>query len=1357
MRKLIVLLLLPALGLGLSLSAVAASKERAFTDRWIVELIDAPTLEFTGSDAALQQQGSTRAPMLEATAPSVTGARRFDARAEPVQAYARFLDQRQAEFIDQATAELGRKIAAEGRFRHVANGLVVRVSAAEAERLRALPGVLDVHRERLYRLELLDGPELIGARAVAAGGNGLPAARGEGTVVAIIDSGINWNHRAFSDDPTYSDGYSYTSPYGAGLGLCSQSNVPCNDKLVGVYDFTDDSTDGRDSGGHGTHVAAIAVGNEWQTGIGGVAPRAHVISYRVCVDEDPDDPDAGSCQGGAILEAVDQAVVDGVDVVNFSIGAGPLDPWSSVTSRRVLNLRDAGIAFVTSAGNAGPDSATVGWPAEAPWVFAVGSSTHRARTGQRVTMSGIGAWFIVYGEGSPPLPTPPLTSVPLRAGDAVGGTYEGCEAFPANAFDGGVALLRRGGCLFSEKVNNAADAGAVAVIMVNNVGGDPIVMGGLEGSSIPAGMVRQIDGAEIRAALAGGERPVSMPSASLTIRDDSLADQVSGFSSRGPSENAANLMKPNVVAPGQGIQAAFIPSSTSIARQSGTSMASPHVAGSMALLRQLAPSWTPAMLTSALETTAETAPVTGLDGPADIFERGAGRVRVDRAARAGLYLPVTRTQFLAANPDLGGDPGALNLPGLVNENCAPSCTFTRTVRAIRDGSWTVSGEGEVAVSVSPDSFTLDAGQSRELTITVTPTNTGGTELQHGAVVLTPPNVSAPVPGVVPLVSQRLPIGVRSSTGEVALPEFVRIEASANQGRSSLNLGFVDDLPEAVFRTSALVRPTVETFSLPEDPRNDDPYDGSAGTRTFLIDVPEGTLALWAETTASSAPDIDLFVGRDDNGDGRARASEERCMSITPDELERCVITSPQPGQWWVVVQNWAGSAAAQDSVTLELAVLGESDGADLVAFGPGRHSAGPLSLDLYWDRPDIRRNERMLGVVGVSSRADALADVGAVPVAIERSGALVAETTILFSGETWPVTVPANGRHDKLIFDVPPTASAVSVNVQGDSGVSGTLRRVPFSAIRETAPATPAPSGPALASGSNSAAGFTLARSSAVEPGRYFVELENGTSSERVVEVSVTIDETAATVPRFGLWSPVGTASNPRDEISQGIEWQQAGDGFVLWYSYDPDGLPVFYLGTTDLNPDSSVWVSEVGRFTLGDGDQLEDLAGTVGITAISAEEMVFSWRLNGGHGSDIKRNLNAPTCPTVDGEPVSYTGTWFTPGQDQGGSSVVITDNAQGHIRYYYDGSGVGRWVLASDGGGAPLEQELEVLDFRGFCPNCAPGEVSAEVVGTYFRAYDNDSEGFESLQFISRPPLDESIDIEVPIVKLSSTLACP
>ncbi|MEE4296350.1 MAG: S8 family serine peptidase, partial [Wenzhouxiangella sp.] len=910
------------------MTATAVAEKGQFTDRWIVTLEDAPTLEFSGAQiGSLKRLPQSQIP-LQATAPSTTG-RAFDVLDPAVVDYERFLRDRQADFIGLAEATLGRKLEVDGSVQHVANAVIVEgLSAADRQLIASLPNVNSIERERVHKLQLSDGPELIGARALGAGlVNGLPATRGEGTIVGIIDSGINWGHEAFSDDPIHSEGYEYSNPYPAFLGLCAQANVPCNDKLVGVYDFTTDSTDGEDTDGHGTHVAGIAAGNEWREDLGGVAPRAHIVSYRVCTEPNPDDETAGTCQFGAILQAFDQAVRDGVDVVNYSIGGDPFNPWRDSEAVRIFNLLDAGIPFVTSAGNSGPEPETVGSPADAPWTFAVGNTTTRERFGRRITISGVGAWFIQYGTG-PDLPLLPITNQPLRAGDAVGGTLEACEAFPANAFAGAVALLKRGDCFFVDKINNAEAAGAIAVIMINNVGGSPIVMGGVEETTIPGGMVSLTDGEEILAALraAGGELPVSLPNAQLTIFSEDLGDQLNAGSSRGPAADAPNVMKPNVVAPGTNIQAAFIPNSTAVARLTGTSMASPHAAGSMALLKQLQPDWTPAMLTSVLETTAEAEPVFASGEPADIFDRGAGRIRVDLAARAGLYLPITRGEFTAANPEFGGDPGALNLAGLVNENCGESCTFTRTVTALRSGTWSVSSEGGLGVQVSPSQFSLSSGQSQALTITVTPV-IGSNVLEHGSVVLSPPNVSAPVPGQAPLATQRLPIGVRALTGEVSLPDIVRIDAPANQGRTSIDLGFVDDLPAAAFGTSDLVPANTENFSLPQDPRNSNPYDGSEGTRTFLIDVPADAVGLWAEILASSSEDMDLFVGRDVNGDGAAQESEEQCRSASPIELERCIVEEPQAGRWWIVAQNWTANLP-NDSVELEWAVLRSGNNSD---------------------------------------------------------------------------------------------------------------------------------------------------------------------------------------------------------------------------------------------------------------------------------------------------------------------------------------------------------------------------------------------------------------------------------------------
>jgi subtilisin family serine protease len=717
-------------------SSLLAEQPRLMPDRWIVELEDAPTLKYQGPVAALSSSGPVRpGPALAATAPSGIDDSRFNAGARHVVEYASYLDDRRRAALAEASERIGRQIEPLNVYRHVSHGFSAVMNAEEAARLAGMPGVRSVRPVAIHRLQLSEGPELIGARNLASGAAGVPAATGQGVVVGIIDSGINWNHQYFSDDPSVG-GHSYTNPYSSYRGLCSNPDVDCNDKLVGVFDFTTEGTLGLDTGGHGTHVASIAAGVEWSSGIGGVAPHAHIISYKVCYESLPDDPDEGGCTGNAIMAALEQAVVDGVDVVNYSIGlSGGANPWESALP--FMNLVDAGITFVAAAGNDGPDFGTMNYPADAPWVFAVGSSTHKRRTGRRINISGVGAWFIQYGTGPAP-PLPPITGAPLVPGDSVSSSLLGCSPFPANAFADSVALLERGDCNFSVKVDHAASAGALAVVMINNVSGDPITMGGLENTTIPSGMISQVDGQEILDAIAqAGTLNLNMPTADQNVVSESHQDQISSFSSRGPSAEVPNLVKPNVVAPGQNILAGYVPGQFTNSRLNGTSMASPHVTGAVAQLRQLYPSWTPAMLRSALETTAEAEPVKFLGAPAIIMDRGAGRIRVDLAARAGLHLPVSSQQFLAANPGNGGDPANLNLPSTMLEDCAEPCSLTRTVQAIQAGSWTVGTVGDLDIEVTPTSFTLQAGQQQVLEISISAGATEFGNLGEGRVVLTP--------------------------------------------------------------------------------------------------------------------------------------------------------------------------------------------------------------------------------------------------------------------------------------------------------------------------------------------------------------------------------------------------------------------------------------------------------------------------------------------------------------------------------------------------------------------------------------------------------------------------------------------
>ncbi|NBD96065.1 MAG: S8 family serine peptidase [Gammaproteobacteria bacterium] len=1340
---------------ALPLTAVAEKSSFVVPGKWVVELEAPPAVAYEGEPvASLMSDGSKSAPKpLAATSPSATGQRRYDAHTPEVAAYTAHLAQERRQVLDLAGRELGRPVKAERVYEHVFNGFEAKLSREEAQRLAEMPGVRAVRPVMAHKMELDAGPELIGATRVHSGFPGVPANGGEGTVIGIIDSGINWEHGYFSDDDL--GDFSFSNPYGQQLGECSKPQVQCNNKLVGVYDFTVEETNGKDPEGHGTHVASIAAGvplNYTLNGLAGsyvfdtvgVAPRANVITYKVCYQDHPTNDDLDeSCEGSAILEAWDQVVEDGVDVVNYSIGTDASDPWNFGVP--ILNMWQAGITFVTSAGNNGPSLGTVGSPANFPWAFAVGSSTHGRLIGSRATAAGLFNRFLIYGNG-PELAS--LTTAPLIAADEIAGDDFGCSAFPTNSLSGSIVLIQRGDCFFADKVNNAADAGAIAVLVYNSVEGVPIPMSGLEGTAIPAAMMSRQEGLEVRDAMTS----IADPEATLFAdgyakQKNEWQDYISGFSSRGPVTTPQGVMKPNVVAPGSNIVAGWFDGPNSVAMVGGTSMASPHVAGSVALLKSIHPNWTPDMLHSALETTAQTEPLRWDDGEANVFDRGNGRVRVDRAVQAGLYLPVTRTQFEDSNPREGGDPRQLNLAGLWDPSCAETCSFTRRVRAIEGGSWDVSTDGDVGISVSPQSFTLSQGQTQMLEVEVDAGGLFAGSLGQGFITLTPSQGS--------LAVQKLYVAVESPG--VNLPDTMELTVGSNRGSTS-RTPLSGPLPEPVFRSSALVVPQRETVSLREDPSPSEPYVGTIGVETYLLDVSSDTLMLIAETIQSSADDIDLYVGFDSNANGQADKAEEICSSTSFDELESCHIQKPQSGTWWVLVQNWkASTVGATDSAELDLAVLNATDDSSFVVSGPGFHPGGELELDFHWDQPAMRRNQRRVAALGLSSSPDTPEDLGVVPVFIERTSINPLPSTALLNGESRPVVLPGSATHDKLFVDVPPSASGLSIGVEGQDGVEGTLYRLDHSEIAGFAPDTPpAPTSGALATETGSGDGFELGQfavgSDTLPAGRYYVVLENTRIQERRVNVTVEIEESAsASLPRFGLWSPLSRS------INQGFEWASGVVGFVVWYSYDEDGVPVFYNAVGPVEAGRSTWSADLLRTTsIGVRNNI-DTVGHLGITRLAEDDMIVAWRLNGAHGSERLKPDSPPTCPSVGGQPASYNGHWNAPGQAQGGTTMVVTDATQAQVRYYFDELGVGRWVISKNRpGNGPLAEELDLLELRGFCPSCSEVDVSIETVGTYSRVFDGEDSATETLQFEARPPLDQTYSAEVSIERLTPRRDC-
>lgn len=1362
-----------ALFIGLSSVAIAAgpvkdAQTSVRAGHWIVELQSPATLQFEGSDQITASQTEARAaktiPPMVATAPSITG-QRLDVMDADVQAYMAHLDRERDRLLEAASQTLGRMLEPYAIYRHTLNGFAVEMSETEANRLAEEPGVKSVTPELIYRRHTDRGPALIGAQTLwglypeaSFGPN-----KGEGIVIGIIDSGINFDHDAFKDVPPHSN-HSYVNPYSSFLGECSKPQVTCNNKLVGVYDFTTEGTFGKDpdGDGHGTHVASTAAGNadsfsltrtgDYRFNTSGVAPNAHIISYKVCYNDHPTDDELDeTCVGSAIGEALEQAVIDQVDVVNYSIGGGAGNPWSRAGA--FLPLWQNDIAFVTSAGNSGPEPESISNPANAPWVMTVGNSTHDRLITNTADVGNLTNLAVVPSGAGPQL-SANLSASARRVDSVSANNLLACNPLPAGSLAGNIAVIQRGTCTFATKINHAAAAGAIAVLVTNQVSGLPIVMGGVDETTIPALMMSKSDGDKVLALLANGAAQATLYEGAEVLINFDWADNMASSSSRGPAPFVPGLMKPNVVAPGTDILAAYVPNANSIAFLSGTSMASPHVAGAAALLRSIHPSWGVDAVFSALQTTAQPNNVRDAGEQATIHDRGAGRIEVALASRVGLYLPLKSTEFAAANPANGGDPSTLNLPGLINEACGASCGFTRTVKAHRDGDWTVTVEGGSNVVVSPTAFSLDEGQTQTLNITVSPNPALAGALEESRVVLTeapPPtfatNVTRPV-------RQYLTVAVANNKTE--LPSVVSISTSQDKGQFVLNIPSMRGLTRALYISSALSELTEVSTSLVQDPDNDSPYDGAIGVETVLVNVPSEAFGLYAETTRSGAIDIDLFVGFDANGDGIAQASEEQCRSTSPDATELCWVDAPQGGQWWVLIQNWDDSVAGvADSVTLRYGVAERAEAPVIAVAGPGTHLGGELDLTVYYDDPSLRADDLRIAAIEVYSGLTESAEfVASIPLVFERNFISQPKTTVLFPGETLPVQLREATVHNKLFIDVPPTATQLSVRVQGDAGVSASLRRVAFDQIPAHAPETPPVPSNSLASGSGSSSGFTMTISNP-EAGRYYVVLDNSLGGNRSVNVTATLTESGRSETRYALYSPVGR------EINQGIEFQDAGQPFAVWYSFDDDGVPIFYLGSAPANANSSVWVAPLDRYTRGLEKQWATPAGRMALTTIDRETAVFSWRLNGAHGSDlVSASIIPETCVTIGGEKKSFTGHWYSPGRDQGGSTTIMSPGIQIQIRYYYDALGVGRWVQLYAPTGGENANTLVVREYRGFCPNCDDAVAPTfDDIGIYSRQYVSESEGEEVLVFESGPPLNQSFITPegLPIQKLSTRLACP
>lgn len=612
------------------------------------------------------------------------------------------------------------KASVTGQFDIALNAVSVQLNGVTLDTLRSAPMVQGADYEGYYHptADATADPDLSLINAFAAWDNTTNPKAGEGVKVAVIDTGIDITHPCFSDG-----GYAAQSPIGDARFT--------NNKVIAAKVFNNRTPTFHYTAEalqeHGTHVAGTIACNfdtpvsidgiNVPHGISGVAPHALLGNYNVFPGN------VTNARSEDILNAMEAAYEDGFDIENMSLGGG-YHGVLDLNSKAVDDLDQAGMVVAVAAGNSGPGHFTVESPGRAERALTAGAATvgHALMTPVTVGGNTYGAVAGSFATVSADLTAP----LGVTSGSGINGLSTACAAtdLPAGSLSGKIALITRGVCSFSTKIRNAQAAGAVAVLMGNSVGGDPIAMG-QDGTpnqpTIPAYMVTKNDAGALKGF--PGQATTIGVSKVYTVTGNN--DIMAGFSSQGPTLVDFRV-KPDVVAPGVNVLSSiphqFCATPPCFAFFQGTSMATPHLAGSAAVIEWAHPGWSAAQVRSAIVNTADQGKLINSSGSGiakDVQITGAGRENLGNAVNATVALDPVSISFN-------------DIPSNSGESRTRSVTLTNLTSSAETLTLSLTGaDAGITYTLSATSVTLAAGDSTTLNITIS-LNAGVTDGGHQA-------------------------------------------------------------------------------------------------------------------------------------------------------------------------------------------------------------------------------------------------------------------------------------------------------------------------------------------------------------------------------------------------------------------------------------------------------------------------------------------------------------------------------------------------------------------------------------------------------------------------------------------------